>query len=602
MICKKKKKEEFPKYFLENDDIITDDQGIADCFNDFFVNIGPNLSNKISPPDGKSFKDFLTSSISSSFTFSLVTEEEVLKIIKKLKPKSSYGHDGVSTILLKFIASNISILLTKIINQSLCTGIFPDKLKIAKVKPIYKKDDPHLPDNYRPISLLPAISKVFEKVAYIQLYNYLKENELLYQSQYGFRQLHSTELATLELTDKIYMSLDDKKIPLAIFLDLSKAFDTIDHSILMYKLKHYGIQGSALNWFKSYLTNRIQHVEFNNKTSNSKIIETGVPQGSILGPLLFIIYMNDISNVTDKFHFTLYADDTSLVEPLCTYTLDIKDTSALSNSINKELCIIYEWMSLNKLSLNVKKTKMMIFHNRQRNIDNIVPKLEMNSIPIEHVKQFNFLGITLDEQMTWKPHINKVACKVARTIGTMNRLKRFLPQTVLKTLYNSLILPHLNYGILTWGVKPGRLQKLQKWAIRTMTCSKYNAHTEPIFKKHGLLKIVDLYYLNALKFYFKSKQNLLPKYFTNIFLPNPHSTHHYNTRNRNETQIRQSNTVLVSLSIRYNVPRIIQSAPMCIIDKIATHSIDGFCLYAKNYIISSYKFECDIDDCYICSQ
>ena len=138
---------------------------------------------------------------------------------------------------------------------------------------------------------MPAISKVFEKVAYIQLYNYLKDNELLYQSQYGFRQLHSTELATLELTDKIYMSLDDKKIPLAIFLDLSKAFDTIDHSILLYKLKHYGIQGSALNWFKSYLTNRKQHVEFNDKTSKSKVIETGVPRGSILGPLLFIIYI-----------------------------------------------------------------------------------------------------------------------------------------------------------------------------------------------------------------------------------------------------------------------------------------------------------------------
>ena len=222
--------------------------------------------------------------------------------------------------MLKFIASELLCQLTIIINQSLCTGIFPDKLKIANIKPIYKKDDPHVPDNYRPISLLPSISKVFEKVAFLQLYDYFTENELIYDSQYGFRKLHSTELAAIELTDKIYTSLDNKKQPLAIFLDLSKAFDTIDHSILLYKLHYYGVKGTALNWFKRYLTNRSQQVEFNDTISSSKKIETGVPQGSILGPLLFIIYMNDISKVTDKFHFTLYADDTSLLKPLCTYT------------------------------------------------------------------------------------------------------------------------------------------------------------------------------------------------------------------------------------------------------------------------------------------
>ena len=521
------------------------------------------------------------------------------KIIQKLKPKSSYGHDEISTILLKSIAPEIKSVLTLIINQSFCNGIFPDKLKVAKIKPIFKKDDPHIADNYRPISLLPSISKVFEKVAFLQVYDYFTKNELLYESQYGFRQLHSTELAALEITDKIYEDLDNKKLPLAIYLDLSKAFDTIDHSILLYKLRYYGIQGSSLNWFGSYLSNRKQYVEFNDTLSDLKEIKTGVPQGSILGPLLFIIYMNDIYKVTDKFHFTLYADDTSLMEPLCTFNVNIDNNHIVSTAINSELNLIFEWLSLNKLSLNVKKTKMMVFHYRQRNIDNIIPKLEINGIAIERVKQFNFLGIILDEHMSWKPHINKVACKIARTIGTINRLKRFLPQSILKMLYNSLILPHLNYGILTWGTKLGRLPKLQKWAIRTITNSKYNAHTEPLFKKLNLLKISDIYYINALKFHYKYQHDMLPTYFRNMF-SSTRIQHDHFTRNRNTIQIGQSNTVAASISIRYNIPNIIQNAPTSIIDKVTTHSIDGFSRYSKLHILSSYKLQCDLQNCYIC--
>lgn len=238
------------------------------------------------------------------------------------------------------------------------TGIFPDQLKIAKIKPVYKKDNPHIPNNYRPISLLPAVSKLFEKVVFIQVYGYFINNDLLYKSQYGFRTLHSTELAALELTDKIYMQLDKKKIPLAIFLDLSKAFDTIDHSILIHKLKYYGFQETPLNWFISYLTNRSQYVQFNEQCSTLGKITTGVPQGLILGPLLFIIYMNDIHKVTNKFSFILYADDTSLIEPLCTFNFPVENNiSKLSDTINRELEAITIWLALNKLSLNTKKPK-----------------------------------------------------------------------------------------------------------------------------------------------------------------------------------------------------------------------------------------------------
>ena len=242
---------------------------------------------------------------------------------------------------------------------------------------------------------------------------------------------------------------------------------------------------------------------------------------------------------------------------------------------------------------------MMVFHNRQRNIEDIIPKLEINGIPIERVKQFNFLGITLDEHMSWNKHISKVACKISRTIFTLTKLKRFLPQSILKTLYNSLILPHLTYGILTWGSNPGRLNKLQKWAIRTINNSKYNSHTEPLFKKNSLLKLSDIYHLNALKSYFEYKRDMLPSYFKDIFQTSQ-PVADLNTRNRKYVILNQPNTVLARESVRYKVPQIILNVPNCITDKITTHSIDGFSKYVKNYVISNYVSYCQEENCYIC--
>ena len=200
---------------------------------------------------------------------------------------------------------NIISPASVIINQSLCTGIFPSRLKIGKILPLFKKGDQFSFENYRPISLLTSISKIFEKVVFDQLYEYFTLNKLLYNSQYGFRKEHSTEFAALELIDKLMKGIDERKIPLSIFLDLSKAFGTLDHKILLSKLQHYGIHNTSLKWFHSYLTDRKQYVEYNNATSKCLPIYTGVPEGYILGPLLFIIYMNDISVVSSKFSFIL---------------------------------------------------------------------------------------------------------------------------------------------------------------------------------------------------------------------------------------------------------------------------------------------------------
>ena len=231
--------------------------------------------------------------------------------------------------------------LSIIINQSLCTGVFPNRLKLAKVIPLHKKDDNKSFGNYRPISLLSSLSKVFEKVVFDQLYEYLISNGLLFESQYGFRKQHSTELAALELTDRIRREIDQNKIPFSVFLDLSKAFDTLNHHILLSKLA-------------CYLTERQQYVQYQDVCSSTRELETGVTQGSVLGPLLFSIYVNDIPTVSKKLKFILYADDTTLTSPLCSFTHGAEnDVCNVSSRINSELLKISDWLTVNKLSLNV---------------------------------------------------------------------------------------------------------------------------------------------------------------------------------------------------------------------------------------------------------
>ena len=421
-------KKEFPKFFKHNDTKIFDDQAVANHFNYFFANIGPKLSQSIEYDGNKNVDTYLETKIMSTFNFETVTGDDIMKITKEIAPKTSCGHDNLSTKLLKQVAPYISLTLALILNQSLNTGIFPDKLKIAKIVPLFKKGDEHVFDNYRPISLLPSISKIFEKVVCKQLYQYFVDNKLFYDSQYGFRKGHSTEMASLEFTDRVLHDLDKDKVPISVFLDLSKAFDTLNHSILLHKLEHYGIKGIALQWFQSYLYNRKQFVDYNGTFSTMSSISTGVPQGSVLGPLLFIIYINDIKDACDKFHAIIFADDSNLLDSLCSFDVsaarNVYNKHLLSKNINTELALVHEWLIINKLSLNIKKTTFMIFHHRQRNIANFIPVITISNHTISRVESFDFLGLTLDQHLNWHPHIQKIANKVSRTLGVMNRLKR----------------------------------------------------------------------------------------------------------------------------------------------------------------------------------
>ena len=594
IICKSNTKRKTLDKIIVDSKVIKDKGEICDKFNDFFANIGPKLATQIKPISDKTYDTFLKKRLLMSFAFTLVAENDVLKHLSSLRTKNSAGIDGISVKLLKKISSALISPLTLIINQSLVTGIFPDKLKIAKVLPLFKKDDHTLMDNYRPISLLTSISKLYEKVVFSQLYDYFRNNDLFYDSQYGFLKNHSTEYAAMELTDKVLKDIDERNISLAIFMDLSKAFDTLDHSILINKLAYYGIHGAALRWFTSYLTGRSQYVEIDGVSSNILLLSTGVPQGSILGPLLFLIYMNDIPNCTEHFNFILYADDTTLNN-----TVQIPSLSPVD--INNELAKVYDWLAVNKLSLNVRKTKYVIFHAMNKRIEGVIPSLEINGIPLERVQNFNFLGLVLNENMSWKPHIDLLANKLAKCAGVLNKLKRFLPIHILRTLYFSMVQSRLVYCILTWGFDCYRLEKLQKRFARIISSSKYNAHSEPLFKVLDILKIEHLFSQNCLKFVYKFKNSQLPKYFLSLQCVPRSSIHDHDTRNASQIDTVYTRTHMAAKCIRSQLPLVLNDTPEVILNKINTHSIQGFSFFVKQYYLSKYTTQCHEIACYVCN-
>ena len=318
--------------------VIADHKEISDNFKVFFANVGAKLSACSNQCNcAQSYSDYLNNPTPHRFTFSTINESYILSIINKLKNKNSSGNDEISNKLLKAIGNELSKPLTIIINKCLLTGIFPDLLKIAKVKPLFKCGDTAQLNNYRPISLLPTISKVFERVIYSQLYAYFNDNNLMSEQQYGFRAQHSIELASVKLVDPIIKQMDNRyktKTPVAIFCDLSKAFDCLNFDIFLSELEYYGVDGTPLALIKSYLNNRYQYVQFENCKSDLLEVKTGITQGSILGPLFFSVLINDIVKSSSKLSFLMYADDTTIYFNLETFQLSIGNRKLTKNYKN----------------------------------------------------------------------------------------------------------------------------------------------------------------------------------------------------------------------------------------------------------------------------
>ena len=572
--------------------LCTNKKDIANEFNNYFATICAN--NQI-PDINTHYTSYLNTPIESTFNFEHIDNATTMHHLSKLTPSHSCGHDNLSAITLKSIANEICECITLIINQSITTGIFPDQLKVAKVVPIFKKNDQSDIKNYRPISVLPTISKLFENVMQTQLMEYFTSHNLLASQQYGFRSNRSTELAALELMDRNVNCMNQNSCPINIYLDLSKAFDSLKYDILLSKLHYYGLQNNALRLMKSYLHGRSQYVQIENVKSCSHPVLCGIPQGSVLGPLLFNILINDIPKATSKFKVIMYADDTTLVSHLENFG-PLNDINTLEQELNREISKVNTWLLSNKLLLNVAKSKFMIFFKHPRTIPKL--SISINGNPVEQVTNFNFLGITLDQNITWNDHISKISIKVARVIGIMNKLKHIFPHQILRTLYNSLIHPHLIYGLYIWGFSAKRLTILQKRVVRILARRPYISHTTSIFKDLKILKLKDQYSIQLYKLYHKNTNNLLPSYF-NSFTPYYDVEHNHDLR-YTALRLPMTRREYFVQSTRYQFLKLIRETSVIDLNRTINSSVFQFAAYFKYAILNRYDPTCRIVNCYVC--
>ena len=531
-----------------NGNTTSDPAVIANIFNKFFVNVSHDITKNI-PRSNKSPLSLMGSRVGNSFFTAPTVPTEISDIISLLKSGKSLGPNSIPMKILKSLSPLISSPLSQIINESFQSGIFPDKMKLAKVTPFFKKGCVLTASNYRPISLLSVFSKITEKAMHERLYKFLEKHEILYSLQCGFRANHSINHALVSLTEAIKNSLDNKKFGCGIFIDLPKAFDTVNHEILLTKLEHYGIRGTVLDWFKSYLSDRIQYVSVNGSNSSYLSITCGVPQGSVLGPLLFLIYINDLPLSSSKLTFYLFADDTNIY-------CESDNLYQLQRTVNKELRKVKLWLDVNKLSLNIDKTNFIIFKSPHHPSSDTV-SIKIGNCPIKQTRYVKFLGVLLDENLSWKYHLTELSKKLAPTCGMFFKVRHFLPINVLICLYNSLFSPFLQYGILVWGltyetyIKPVFL--LQKRVIRAISFQNYAAPSSPIFSDLKILKLHDLFQLKLLSFVYECVNKISPTNF-HTFFDTLASVHQYGTRQatKNDIFLIQKNTLQYGLrSVRY---------------------------------------------------
>ena len=509
---------------------------ITNEFGRYFSEIGESFANKIKPSN-ENRNHYLNKMkrLDKSLFLRPTDHTEIVNIINKLPNKNSSGNDEISNILLKKLLPSIIYPLCIIFNDSLTSGSFPTLMKHADVIPLYKGKSKIETTNYRPISLLLTVSKVLEKIVYVRTYEFLNNNDQFFVSQYGFRSRHSCEDAINELVSNVVKANSEKKYTISIFLDLSKAFDTLSHELLLTKLELYGIRGTALSWFANYLTDRSLRAKCIDNTTNKQIyssqypVNVGTPQGSCLGPLLFLIFCNDLHLNLIFCNSILFADDTTLY---CSH----KNLKYLKWCIEQDLSSISDWFRANKLTLNVSKSECVIFGpNRKSTIESI----DVDDLAIPVVSHTKFLGIWIDNKLNWKLHVENLKIKLNKNYRILCNSKNMLNTNAQKSLYYAQIHSHLQYGIVSWGnmISATEISKLQNIQNKCVSTLSPNKNPSEILKKFNILTVQDLVFLSNCKLAYKLLTDMLPLKLKTAFSTDSRNksllkTHSYNTRRK----------------------------------------------------------------------
>ena len=559
------KAEEFNKYFAEIGEI---------AFNKSQEQIHQNadLTNNQAP----------LSNSTAKFRPQPVDLNSLILVIKHLKPTNSYGSDGMPY---RFIIDSLPVTvyyILIIINTSIVTGVHTDHWKKPLVVPTYKSGDTDSIVNYRPICLLPILSKILEKIVAIQLLDHLESNKLLNNAQHGFRQNLSTETALLTVTNSLYENIEKKKISLLILLDLSKAFDSVSHPILLNKMSMLNID---LFWFENYLKNRLQSVRLGSIFSSPIEIRFGVPQGSILGPILFIILINDMLQHIHNCLLVGYADDTQLLLE--------GDPDNIDDLISRGESVFMEaktYFNTNGLLLNENKTQFILFGTRQ-NLSKIPNNIEMKfgNVSIKQSDKIKNLGIIMDSCLTFNYHIDELIKKVTGTLIFLNRVwDRFQPECRVMAV-QALILSVLNYCLPVWGstskTQMNRVQKVLNFAARiAIGGAKKHDHVTPIFEKLKWLKIKPRFMYSICLIIFKSINNILPEWVFSLPTIREIRENRVNTRHQENLFIPRTTTDIGARNIKVLGPKLWNKLPSDIID---CHSINLFKSRLMQYLLNT---------------
>ena len=512
-----------PLYDSNTGLIITNNLDKADVLNTYFCSIQSVDDSHIDLPNFENRTDatFLTPSI---------TETDVIDVLGNLKLGKATGCDRISHSMLKATRQSVCKPLAILFNLSLSKAVFPNLWKKATVLPLYKKGDKHDVSNYRPVSLISCVGKVFERVVFKYMYNFAQDHHLFYQFQSGFLPNHSTVFQLIEMYDNICKSLEDKKHTCLVFCDISKAFDRVWHKGLIHKLKGYGFKDNFLNWIQNYLSQREQQVLSNNQLSSLRKINAGVPQGSVLGPLLFLLYINDIADNL-KSLTRLFADDTSL-------THSSQNLNDIENIVNNDLQKISSWSRKWLITFNPDKTNVLFISNI---LDNADLNLLFDDKRLFPVSEHRHLGVTLSDDCKWSSHIDSVYQSCMKKIRVLRKLKYILNRQTLLKIYKCFILPVLEYASEVWdGCSQSdkhRLEGLQLEAARIACGLPVFCNKEGIYFESELETLETRRQRKKLVLFYKMHHHLVPSYLSNLLPPLISETSNYPLRNNHDYNI-----------------------------------------------------------------